>query len=198
MILKLEGAQITYPADLRADFPDTIFPAGLTAAHLPAGYFMVEPIAAPVVKLGVVTEGMPQPSGSGYRQAWSITPMPLGQARAEVEREIDLKAKDLRNLIVSDLSPAEMASWTIKRAEALMYTATGLPSDAPSLSTEASARGCPLADLAQKVLDKGGMFMHMEAVISGTAGKKQDQVKQAATVAQLETLLAAVDDGWPV
>jgi len=123
---------------------------------------------------------------------FSTTPRPVEQLRAAKLAAIEAHAAGLRQAVVGQTSPAEMASWAIKRTEALALSSGG---DAPMLKAEAEARGVPLAALADKVLEKAALFASAEAAISGAAGRHADAVKR------LDTAEAIVDydylAGWP-
>lgn len=120
---------------------------------------------------------------------------PFEERRAELLRAVDLLARDKRNDIVADISPAEMASWPIKRAEALAYEASGLATDAPSLAVEADARNISLPELVAKVLAKAAQLSYIEAQIAGYAGKLQDQINAAEDEQALEAI--DITAGWP-
>lgn len=115
---------------------------------------------------------------------------------AKVIAAADRIAKDKRDMVTASTSPAEMASWSIKRAEALDWQSSQLAADAPSLATEAQVRGIALADLVAKVLEKGTLLSQLEAAIAGRCGSIQDAARAATTTAELE----AIDllTGWPV
>lgn len=109
----------------------------------------------------------------------------LAYCQAAVIAQVDAHAKALRDAVVANISPAEMASWSIKQAEAVAYTASGLGSDAPMLAIEAQARGSDVATLAAKVLGKGAALSQLEAVIAGVAGRHSDSVKAFAGFAEV-------------
>lgn len=108
---------------------------------------------------------------------------------------ISAHAKALRDRVVAAISPGEMASWAIKRAEMLAYAASGNAADAPLLAAEATARGCPLVEIVSRVQGSAAAFAALEAAISGAAGRHRDTVKALATHAEI----AAYDwsAGWP-
>lgn len=125
-------------------------------------------------------------------------PAAVKEAREAREGECDRLAKAKRDGIVAGISPAEMASWPIKRAEAVAWRAKGASAtsaDAPNLATEATARGLSLADLVGKVLTKADRLATSEAQIAGTCGKHQDVIKTLATVAAVESY--DIQTGWP-
>lgn len=124
-------------------------------------------------------------------------PAPFADHKSQLLRAADQHAAAIRNAIVADISPAEMASWPIKRAEALAYQSSGLEADAPNLGAEAVARDCSLADLVARVLDKSVALSAIEAQIAGHTGKLQDQIR--AVDDGDSAALAAIDitAGWP-
>lgn len=129
---------------------------------------------------------------------WEVYDLPtsLADKRADIKHLADDVARQKRDIVVAGISPAEMASWPIKRAEALAYQSTGTESAAPSLALEAQARGVAIADLAGKVLAKAAQLAALEAGIAGRCGAIQD----AAAAAQSDAELLAIDleAGWPV
>ncbi len=130
---------------------------------------------------------------------WAVEDLPLGEARAAIMADADRIAKGKRDGVVAAISPAEMASWPIKRAEALAYDALGVnatDADAPLLAVEAQARGCSTAALVARVLAKANTLSALEAAIAGHCGAIQDQANAAATLADLAAI--DVNDGWPV
>lgn len=125
-----------------------------------------------------------------------IDAYPLSASQAEVIAQIDLHAKSLRDSVVAAISPAEMASWTIKQAEARAYQASGNDADAPMLGIEATARGVTVADLAAKVLAKAVQLSQLEAMIAGVAGAHGDAVKALTTFDAVLTYDWRT--GWPL
>lgn len=121
---------------------------------------------------------------------------PLADTRAEVCARINEHARALRDAAVAGVSPAEMASWAIKRAEAAAYAASGSAADAPVLAAEAAARGVALADIAARVTANAQALAMLEAAIAGVSGKHRDAVNALATfdgVLGYDYLA-----GWPV
>ena len=133
-----------------------------------------------------------------WTQAWAVYDLPLSldDKRAEIKRQADDIARAKRDQVVAGISPAEMASWPIKRAEALAYQQIGSETSAPNLATEAQARSVSIDTLVEKVMAKAALFSALEAQIAGHAGALQD----AAAAAQSESELLAIDldAGWPV
>lgn len=119
----------------------------------------------------------------------------LADCQAEIVARIDAHAKAMRDAVVANISPAEMASWSIKQAEAAAYGVSGLVSDAPMLAIEAEARGVDLATLVAKVVGKGGALSQIEATIAGVSGKHVDAVKSLASFATVLSYDWLTD--WP-
>lgn len=122
-------------------------------------------------------------------------------ALAGLKADCDELAVQKRAAITRGISPAEMSSWPIKRAEALAYQASGNAADAPMLQVEATARGIPFADLATKVQTKAALLSQFEAQIAGNNGKHNDALDAlaAAPGATVDQMLAYdITIGWPV
>lgn len=128
-----------------------------------------------------------------------IEPEPsFAERQAQMIRSADLIAKRKRDSIVADYSPAEMASWAIKRAEALAWQSSGSADDAPNLTAEAQARQSTLAALVERVLAKAAALSHLEALIAGHTGYLHDRIRavedgDAAGLDQID-----IEAGWPV
>jgi hypothetical protein len=119
----------------------------------------------------------------------------LADAAAYLSAQITAHAKDLRDKAVEGISPGEMASWPIKRAEALAYQASGNAADAPMLSAEAEARKITLAALVGKIAGNVAGLSGLEAIIAGTAGRHADAIRACTSFDDM----AAYDwqKGWP-
>lgn len=133
-----------------------------------------------------------------------IADKPPADVAATKKAAVDALAAAKRNAVVAGISPAEMASWPIKRAEALAYQAAGAGATdaaAPNLAAEALARNVTTADLVAKVLNKATALAALEASIAGVAGKHCDALDTlAAAPATTAAQVAAYDIsvGWPV
>ncbi len=143
------------------------------------------------------TQRPPQPvlPATGAAVEYVVEDIPIEELRAAKIAAAEARARDLRDRIVAGISPAEMATWSIKRAEALAYTATGNTADAPGLDLEAQARGVPLATFVHKVLTKAAQLSALEAAIAGRCGAIQDAARAATTAAQIAAI--DVEAGWP-
>lgn len=119
----------------------------------------------------------------------------LADTQAEVRARITARARALRDAAVAGISPAEMASWPIKRAEVIAYAGSGNAADAPMLAAEADARGVTLAEIVARVQGNATALAMLEAAIGGTEGRHRDAVKALTT---FEAVLAYDDStGWP-
>jgi len=107
----------------------------------------------------------------------------ISDAVQSVNDRIDAFAKVLRDKFVKAISPAEMASWTIKYNEAKAFQASGLASDAPTLQSEAGFRGVTIAGLATRVIANYNIMTARETKIAGNAGKHKDAVKALGSFA---------------
>lgn len=125
------------------------------------------------------TDPRPQPTPEQIAAAW-----PEAQ-RAAILAAIDAHARALRDAAVAGISPAEMAAWPIKLAQAQAGAGA-------MIEMEAAARGVPLTDLIAKILAKAAAMAALEASIAGTAGRHQDAVRAAADPAAYDW-----SAGWP-
>lgn len=125
-----------------------------------------------------------------------IDDYPLASCQREITEQIDAHAKTLRDSVVAGISPAEMASWSIKQREAAAYIASGIDTDAPMLALESSARGVPLPVMAALVLQKSQQLSGLEAMIAGVAGRHADAVR--ATTTFDDALAYDWHVGWPL
>lgn len=123
-------------------------------------------------------------------------PADVERSRARISVAADRIAKAKRDLATSSISSAEMASWPIKRGEALAYQSSGIDADAPNLALEAAARGITLAALVGKVVAKATRLAGLEAAIAGRCGAIQDAAAAAESLAELEAI--DPEAGWPV
>lgn len=156
--------------------------AGLHQRIADAGFFLSEVDGAWIADDPVVVQAL-------------IDDYTLAEAADEIVAAIDAHAMALRMAVTATVAPAEMASWSIKRAEAQAYAASSNPADAPMLGYEAAARGVPLADVAARVQANATALAMLEAQIAGTAGKHRDAVRGLATFAELLAYNWQAD--WP-
>ncbi|MDH4319862.1 MAG: hypothetical protein OEV73_00035 [Desulfobulbaceae bacterium] len=113
-------------------------------------------------------------------------------------------AAQKRNEIIGTTSPAEMASWPIKRGEALAWQASGIDSDAPNLVGEAEARGCSVSDLVARVAANAAELLVAETAIAGVDGGHRDAIDAIVADKNLndDEKVASIRDydittGWP-
>jgi hypothetical protein len=119
----------------------------------------------------------------------------LAYAKTSRCAEVLGHAKKLRDQVVAPVSAGEMASWPIKRAEALRYATEGDAGTYPLLSQEAAARGISLAALVAKVDGNAAYFAGMEAAIGGNDGRHRDAIMALETIA--DVLAYDFSTGWP-
>lgn len=124
-------------------------------------------------------------------------PMPdlLVETKITKCSQILAHSKMLRDRAVSAVSKGEIASWSIKRSEALLFQASGQASDCPMLAIEAQARNIALGSLVTKVLANSSRYSLLEATIGGVDGKHRDAV-MALTTAD-EVMAYDYSAGWP-
>lgn len=135
-------------------------------------------------------------SGNPVAAQAIIDSYPLADTRAEVCARINAHARALRDAAVAGISPAEMAGWAIKRAEAAAYTASGNAADAPVLAAEAAARGVTLSAIVLRVSANALALAMLEAAIAGVSGKHRDAVNALGTFGAV--LGYDYSAGWPV
>lgn len=119
----------------------------------------------------------------------------VADAAAYACAQIDAHAKALRDRVVADVSPGEMAAWPLKLAEARAYAASGNAADAPLLAAEAALREVPIADILARVGGNAARLSTLETRIAGTAGRHKDRVRAEATFAAV--LAYDWTAGWP-
>lgn len=118
----------------------------------------------------------------------------LDQAIAYRCAQVEAHSKAIFDAAIAGYSSAETSRWPILRAEALAYRAD--PAAAvPSITTEASVRGCDVATLVNKILANADAFNALAAQIAGTSGRHRDAIRALPDFASL----AAYDfsAGWP-
>jgi len=125
-----------------------------------------------------------------------VSGYPVSAAADVVCQQIEALATAKRNTVIAPYSPGEMAAWPIKRTEALVYQASGNPTDAPNLNAEAQARGIALAALVSKVLNDASRFSAIEAAIAGASGRHRDAVRALTTHEQV--MAYDYTTGWPL
>ena len=125
-----------------------------------------------------------------------ITPATMAQT---VTISIEQFAKTLRDKIVADVSPAEMASWPVKTSEAALFRA-GKADECKLLALEAATRGITLEALVVKVETNAIGLEGLEAVIAGNSGKHRDAVNTLLLSGATTEEIAQYDysAGWPV
>lgn len=119
----------------------------------------------------------------------------LDQAKDWVKKQIDAYAAELLNARMAGVSPAEMASWPMKYAEAVAYRKNPSPASAPMLNAEAAVRGVTLESIVARVEANAPQYMMLEATYRGAAGKHKDAIMAAATFEEIRNYDWRI--GWP-
>lgn len=120
----------------------------------------------------------------------------LADAQSIIRAKISSHARHLRDTAVAEVSPAEIASWAIKRAEAAAYVTSGNPADALMLAVEAGARGITLDAIVARVQGNAAGLATLEAMIGGAEGRHRDAVSELKTFDAV--LSYDYSTGWPV
>lgn len=197
------GATLTkYPLDLRTAFPDTSFPPdigphNLTEEMVADGVVLVRQVDPPQGDFASITPGAPALIDGEWRGTWIVVERTTEQRRASVATAIDRHAKLLRDGVVALISAAEMASWPIKREQALVLQAGGTLLDTDLLVLEAAARQVTPAELAEMVLAKAQVLAGLEAMISGECGRRQDILRTLDDAEMIDAFAAGVPFAWP-
>lgn len=111
------------------------------------------------------------------RFAGSVANPAFSIADAQTARcdDVYAVAKRLFDLAIADNSRGELAAWPILVQEATAYQANAAAS-VPNITAEAQARGCTVADLAQRVLANAAQYQALRAQIAGVSGKHRDAI----------------------
>lgn len=119
----------------------------------------------------------------------------LDQAKVARCADVARYARELRDRLLGGYSPAEMASWPVKRAEAAAYATSGDSAVAPMLAAEAVARQATLAVVAARVAVNAAAFTALESQIAGIYGRHCDAIRALPSF----EAVAAYDysTGWP-
>ena len=131
-------------------------------------------------------------SGSGWIESANgmpaTTTQNIDELKDDLIAKIDALSATKRDQITAGVSPAEMASWTIKRNEAIAYQDAGIAAtddDAPTLAAIAAVRGITTSEMVAKVLANATALLAAEIQIDGIRGKHADNVNQINNVADL-------------
>lgn len=108
----------------------------------------------------------------------------VDEVRAAMAQDIEDYAALLRAKATRGISAQEMASWSIKVAEARAILDGG---DGGILAMEAQFRGVEPEALAQKVMTKASLMEGLEAACAGVSGRHRDHI---ATLETAEDILA--------
>ena len=120
----------------------------------------------------------------------------IAQAQAYISVNVNALTEAKFNKAIVGTSAAEMAGWSILRAEQIKYEASGLLTDCPSIVFEAAVRGLTVPELAAKVKINSIQFDQLRALIAGTSGKHRDAIKQLSTFEGISGY--DFTTGWPL
>lgn len=120
---------------------------------------------------------------------------PLAAAIAERCAEVEAIACSHREAAVVGVSPAEMASWPIKRAEALAWQAAPGAAAMPMLTAEAVARQVNVEVIAGRVLANAAALADLEATIAGVSGRHRDALRAMTSFGEVAAY--DIQIGWP-
>ena len=118
----------------------------------------------------------------------------LASAKAEQQRRVAAKARELYDAVTAGISAAEMAGWPILLAESAAYRASGEVGAA--VQAEAAIRGIPVETLVAKIEGNAAAFQQARAAIAGTDGRKRDEISALTTFAAVAAY--SIDEGWPL
>lgn len=168
---------------------------GITSYAQPGIAYKLRNAGLPVQVRGF-TDGRPVVIGTRDDAAAQaiIDSYTLKEAKDYMCAEVLGYARLLRDKAVEGVSPAEMACWPIKRAEASDFASRGA-SAAPILSAEAARRGVSLKVLADKVMANAAALSAIEAEIAGADGRHRDAIGAKTSFADL--LAYDWRTGWP-
>ena len=136
-----------------------------------------------------------------YRRSWTLTDDTQAEILERLARQVDSTARELRDAATAGTSPAEMASWSLKRSEALVYSTE--PADQTEANTlgvgllyaEAQVRDATTQAIANRVIANATALTGLEAQIAGNAGKLRDALAEAGTIDEM--LAIDLTAGWP-
>lgn len=108
----------------------------------------------------------------------------LSECQDALCKEIDKHAARLRDKVTEGVSPAEMASWSLKSVEASAKEVDPAAAT-PMLDQEADVRGVSVDSIAARVRVNAAALMSSEAAIAGIAGKHKDAVRTLTSFDQV-------------
>lgn len=154
MIYKIDSGVFT-PADIRADFPNTSFPADISKAVLPDGYIWAEPVPAPVIgQYESAAKGDPEEYKPGkWRETWAVTPWTVEEIAA-------YKAEQRKSM--------SCGPWQLRQA----LRAVGLYEAIKTAMANAD-------ELAQEAWEYASEFRRLDPLVEGlriSLGKTHDEV----------------------
>ncbi len=120
------------------------------------------------------------------------------EQRAEWLNNVDMVANAKRNSLTGGHDSTEIATWSVKQAEAKTWLASRNDADAPLLAAEAAARQVSVEQIVGKIIANSTVLLQAEAAIAGHRGLLRDRIR-AVTNDDLAALRAIdIETGWPV
>jgi len=119
---------------------------------------------------------------------------PLPYAITEKKREIESYAANIRNKIVSGISPAEMSSWGLKLLQANRVN-FGETTGTEIVDAEALARGINRIAMANIIKSNSTILSALESQIAGNTGKHKDILETMSSWEEVRDY--DFSGGWP-
>ncbi|MBB6191505.1 hypothetical protein FHS51_001732 [Sphingobium wenxiniae] len=195
------GAVAAYPYSswqLRADHPDTSFPAELDGIDLADfGAAAVEPGAPPACDAEHrVEESQPVLSGGRWVQTWQVVARSaeeLAAHQAALLAQVDSEAGAFRLHFITE-TPGQAQTYDAKATEAAAWTAAAdpQPQDFPFLSAEAAACAMTIGEVAAIITATTAQWTALAARIEGARMAAKRAIQAASTFAAMDAA-AAVD-----
>ena len=139
----------------------------------------------------LVPDGLPVAIGWRWDGAQFITPpkyATLAEAQDAKRGEIDASYLTAINVIAGSYSETERNSWAKQEQEARAWVANNAATT-PLLSAIAAARGTPLADICQRVINNANAYA---VYAGGVIGKRQAlmiRIAAATRIAEVEAIV---------
>lgn len=126
----------------------------------------------------------------------TFAPILLDQGRAEAIVAINTQAGEERSRYATNI-PFQGDLYQLKEREALLFQSDRYPSSEsyPILYAEAEARSLPTATVAAEYLANAAQLPRILAAIEGVRMGAITAIKNAASIAEIEAVLGAVE--WP-
>jgi len=132
------------------------------------------------------------PSGVSYvgsLRAQAIMSDNLERAKKALLEEIIIAADGFMAPLRLAYPDHERMSWERQEREARALMADPLTAEAPLLESLSYARGIPIEDMAQKVIDKVDTYTEALQIVLGEQQRCETLIKSAATIDDLKTVV---------